>query len=62
MLLFIVGDLFGHVRKRLPWADPKIVKVSAYLFSNEFIVMSVSLVEVLLIYKKELITVVESSL
>ncbi|KAG6764207.1 hypothetical protein POTOM_031666 [Populus tomentosa] len=21
-----VGDLFGHVRKRLPWADPKIVK------------------------------------
>ncbi|XP_010551245.1 PREDICTED: glutamine--tRNA ligase, cytoplasmic [Tarenaya hassleriana] len=21
-----VGELFGHVRKRLPWADPKIVK------------------------------------
>ncbi|KAJ6350948.1 hypothetical protein OIU78_006965 [Salix suchowensis] len=21
-----VGDLFGHVRKRLPWADPRIVK------------------------------------
>ncbi|XP_050221501.1 glutamine--tRNA ligase, cytoplasmic isoform X1 [Mercurialis annua] len=21
-----VGDLFGHIRKRLPWADPKIVK------------------------------------
>ncbi|KAM7271466.1 hypothetical protein ACFE04_030680 [Oxalis oulophora] len=21
-----VGDLFGHVRKKLPWADPKIVK------------------------------------
>ncbi|KAJ6689647.1 hypothetical protein OIU85_006003 [Salix viminalis] len=23
-----VGDLFGHVRKRLPWADPRIVKVN----------------------------------
>ncbi|KDP29433.1 hypothetical protein JCGZ_18354 [Jatropha curcas] len=22
----VVGDLFGHVRTRLPWADPKIVK------------------------------------
>ncbi|XP_002526992.2 glutamine--tRNA ligase [Ricinus communis] len=29
-----VGDLFGHVRKRLPWADPKIVKklIDAKLF------------------------------
>lgn len=22
-----VGDLFAHLRKRHPWADPKIVKV-----------------------------------
>ncbi|KAM3320788.1 hypothetical protein P3S67_007990 [Capsicum chacoense] len=21
-----VGELFGHVRKKLPWADPKVVK------------------------------------
>lgn len=29
-----VGDLFGHVRKKLPWADPKIVKqlIDAKLF------------------------------
>ncbi|KAG8639115.1 glutamine--tRNA ligase, cytoplasmic isoform X1 [Manihot esculenta] len=29
-----VGDLFAHVRKRLPWADPKIVKqlIDAKLF------------------------------
>ena len=27
-VLFLVGDLFGHVRKRHPWADPKIVKVA----------------------------------
>lgn len=27
LLLVAVGDLFGHVRKKHPWADPKIVKV-----------------------------------
>lgn len=27
LLSSTVGDLFGHVRKRQPWADPKIVKV-----------------------------------
>ncbi|RVW95302.1 Glutamine--tRNA ligase, cytoplasmic [Vitis vinifera] len=26
LLSSTVGDLFGHVRKRQPWADPKIVK------------------------------------
>ncbi|KAB5538189.1 hypothetical protein DKX38_015722 [Salix brachista] len=36
-----VGDLFGLVRKRLPWADPKIVKVNTYLFLKEFIAMLV---------------------
>lgn len=27
MLCLLVGELFGHVRKMQPWADPKIVKV-----------------------------------
>ncbi|PHT51645.1 hypothetical protein CQW23_06107 [Capsicum baccatum] len=25
-LSLIFGELFGHVRKKLPWADPKVVK------------------------------------
>lgn len=27
LLLVAVGDLFGQLRKKHPWADPKIVKV-----------------------------------
>lgn len=30
-----MGELFGHVRKKLPWADPKIVKVM--IFPNRVI-------------------------
>lgn len=29
MLSLLVGELFAHVRKKLPWADPKVVKVIA---------------------------------
>ncbi|KAJ0459806.1 putative glutamine--tRNA ligase [Helianthus annuus] len=30
-----VGDLFAHVRKKQPWADPKIVKVHTEVFFSD---------------------------
>lgn len=38
LIVHAVGELFGYVRKKQPWADPKIVKVivvSCFVFSSQ---------------------------
>lgn len=41
LLLSLVGDLFAQLRKRQPWADPKIVKVT--LCSTSYMKLSLKL-------------------
>jgi glutaminyl-tRNA synthetase len=39
-----VGELLGHVRKRHPWADPKIVKVIFFNFMLTLVIIGLCLI------------------